>query len=273
MMTPAPTRWPVAPVATPPGDLASRALPFDHVFRFSLEGEREKTHRQTVTVSVETSFTAVSIGYGVVPEVSPVFFGPNPPPPVLVLAAPPPPATGGVGVPPPPGALRSFTLNEILVALEAAIASAPDAPRGMPALDAALRNGIRLNPRFARAALLDNGNSVLDAGSLRQLFQVVSPPAEDVQFLYALSDQATGREFQSDPILNVAGLGAADGKRPFRYFAQPITFAPLATIRMDVTELSDFRGELHVSLHGYKLLGAGRTPAETRTRAPRRRSR
>ena len=76
-----------------------------------------------------------------------------------------------------------------------------------------------------------------------------------MQFLYALFDEGSGREFQSEPILNIAGLGAADGKRPFRYFAQPITFAPLATIRMEITELSDFRGELHVALHGYKVLG------------------
>lgn len=261
MMTPVPPRWSAAPVATPPGDLASRALPFDHVFRFSLEGEPEKTHRQIVTVSVETSFTAVSIGYGVVPEVSPVFFGPKPAPPILL-------SSGSPGV-----ALRTIAFGQLMDAVEAAVASAPDAPRGMPPLEAALRNGIKLNPKLARVALLGNGNGSIDAASLSQVFQVVSPPVEDVQFLYALFDQATGREFQSDPILNVAGLGAADGKRPFRYFAQPITFAPLATIRMDITELSDFRGELHVSLHGYKMLGGARTPAETRTRAPRRRSR
>ena len=69
-------------------------------------------------------------------------------------------------------------------------------------------------------------------------------------------------------MLNIAGLGAPDGKRPFRYFAQPITFAPLATIRMEITELTDFRGELHVSLHGYKMLGGAGTPAD-RTRRGR----
>ena len=37
----------------------------------------------------------------------------------------------------------------------------------------------------------------------------------------------------------------------------PISFAPLATIRMDITEKSDFRGDLHVALHGYKVLGGG----------------
>ena len=55
----------------------------------------------------------------------------------------------------------------------------------------------------------------------------------------------------ANPLLNIAGLGSPDGKRPFRYFAQPITFAPRTTIRMEVTQLTDFRGELHVSLHGY----------------------
>jgi hypothetical protein len=271
MMTPAPKLWSGAPVDTPPGDIAARVLPFDHVFRFALDGEREKTHRETVTVSVETSFTAVSIGYGVVPEVSPVFFGPKPAPPVVLFSSPSP---GGTGVATTlSGALRGITFNDLMVALEAAVASAPDVPRGMPALEAALRNGIKLNPKFARVAMLGNGNGALDAASLRELFQVVSPPVEDVQFLYALSDQGTGREFQSDPILNIAGLGAADGKRPFRYFARPITFAPLATIQMEITELSAFRGALHVSLHGYKMLGGARSPAGQRTRAPRRRSR
>jgi hypothetical protein len=271
VITHAPLNRTAATVGMPPGDLASRALPFDHVFRFSLDGEPERTHRQTVTVSVETSFTAVSIGYGVVPEVSPVFFGPKPVAPIFLFAPPPPGGTAPAAT--PSGTLRGITFNDLMVALEAAVASAPDVPRGMPALEAALRNGFKLNPKFASVALLGNGSGALDAAVLRELFQVVSPPAEEVQFLYALSDQATGREFQSDPILNIAGLGAADGKRPFRYFAHPITFAPLATIQMEVTELSAFRGALHVSLHGYKMLGAGRPAAESRTRIPRRRAR
>jgi len=37
------------------------------------------------------------------------------------------------------------------------------------------------------------------------LFQVVSAPSDEVQFLYALFDEGTGREFQSQPLLNTAG--------------------------------------------------------------------
>jgi len=95
---------------------------------------------------------------------------------------------------------------------------------------------------------------------LQRLFQVVSAPSDQIQFLYALFDDGSGREFQSEPLLNTAGLGSSDGDRPFRYFARPITFEPRSVIRMEVTEKSDFQGELHVTLHGYKVLGSPGTP-------------
>ena len=104
----------------------------------------------------------------------------------------------------------------------------------------------------------------LPAGILKDLFQVVGSPPEQIQFLYALFDDGSGREFQSEPILNIAGLGISNGDRPFRYFAQPITFAPRSTIRMEVTEVSDFTGELHVSLHGYKISAGAGTPTDIR---------
>jgi len=254
--------WPAAPGAETVDDLASRTVPFDYVFRFQLKGEPQHTLRQTVTVSVEASFTAVSIGYGAVPEVTPVIFGPTPRRPLS--------ATAPALLKSPPIALRDVTFGDLMDALEVAIANAPDVPRGMPALEAALRNGIKLNADLAQVGLLDNGRAVLEPSLLQQLFQIVSAPVKDVQFLYALIDEGSGREFQSDPILNVAGLGASDGRRPFRYFAQPILFAPLATIRMDITELSAFRGELHVSLHGYKVLGGAGTPTEVRSHRARR---
>jgi hypothetical protein len=252
-----------APAAIPRVDIASRAVPFDYTFRLALDGTPQSILRTTLTVSVEASFTAVSIGYGVVPEVTPVVFGPPPPPPIILLG---PAGAGGSRV-------RDITLGDLFDSLETALPSAPDAPRGMPPLEAALRNGIKLNPDFAALALQGNGTTVLDAASLSKLFQVVSPPAGDVQFLYALFDEGSGREFQNDPLLNIAGLGSPDGRRPFRYFAQPITFAPRTTIRMEITQLSDFRGELHVSLHGYKVLGSAGTAAAPRERTRRRRSR
>lgn len=233
---------------------APRTIPFDQSFQFSLTGVPQTTHRRTVTVSVESSFTAVSIGYGVVPEVTPVIFGANPT------------LFGGEGVTP---RLRNITFGDVLDALEN-LTFSPDVRADTPAVEAALRNGIKLNPDFAALALQDDGNAIIDDNeAFSRLFQVASAPASQVQFLYSLFDEASGREFQSAPLLNIAGLGAADGKRPFRYFAQPIAFTPLATIRMDVTELSDVRGELHVALHGYKIIGdsaASASPAVVRRR-------
>ena len=55
-------------------------------------------------------------------------------------------------------------------------------------------------------------------------------------------------------------LDSADGERPFRQLAQPITFAPRSVIRMEVTEVSRVAGTLHVSLHGYKVLGGAGSP-------------
>ena len=249
-----------APIAPVPDDAAPRAIPFDHSFRFNLDGRVGSVLRTTVTVSIEAYFTAVSIGYGVVPEVSPVIFGPRIVPPIPI------------GIPPPPTKrVRDITLGDLFDAIDAALKSAPDVPKGMSPLEAALRNGIKLNADFAAAAVQGNGSASLNPATLARLFQVVSAPVDGVQFLYALFDEGSGREFQSDPILNIAGLGASDGGRPFRYFARPIVFAPMATIRMDVTQISDFRGELHVALHGYKMLRAAGTALPPRDHpSPRR---
>jgi hypothetical protein len=243
----------VPPPAARSEPSTARTIPFDHSFQFSLTGVAQTAHRKTVTVSVESSFVAVSIGYGVVPEITPIQFGP-------------PTFFAGEGR----SSLRNIRFDDLLDTL-GDLAPSPDVPGDTPPVEAALLNGIKLNPEFAGLALQDDGNASLDNVSLSRLFQVASAPASQVQFLYTLNDDASGREFQSAPILSIAGLGAADGKRPFRYFAQPITFSPLATIRMDVTELSDVRGELHVVLHGYKVIGdsapqAGRASVRGRRR-------
>jgi hypothetical protein len=233
----------------------TRRIPFDNSFQFQLTGEPGKIQRSSVTISIEASFTAVSIGYGVVPEVTPVVFGVDPQIFTSKEITP---------------SLRNVSWSQVLSSLQGSLTIAPDARNGMPILEAALRNGVKLNPDFARVAVQNDGNADL-GDALSQLFQVVSPPPENVQFLYSLFDEGSGREFQSAPQLNISGLGAADGKRPFRYFAHPIEFAPLATIRMEIVEQSDFRGQLHVSLHGYKIIG-GSSVATTRDR-PRRHSR
>jgi hypothetical protein len=331
-----------------PAPESQRVIPFDQTFLFDLDGVPDTSHRAVVTVSVEASFTAVSIGYGVVPRVTPIIFGPvtitvNPPtlPPGTVnapynltgvtitqtggvapatfslsdgalpdgLALSPKGLLSGtptvvgffqftvratdaegsfgeraylleirdVGVilelaraavsppsppsPPSPLSLRDISFSNLFNGLRRALADTPDPFKGETGPEAAFKGGIKLNPQFAELALLDDAQNVVsDVGALQRLFQVVSAPSDQIQFLYALFDDGSGREFQSEPLLNTAGLGSSDGDRPFRYFARPITFEPRSVIRMEVTEKSDFQGELHVSLHGYKALGSPGTP-------------
>lgn len=80
-----------------------------------------------------------------------------------------------------------------------------------------------------------------------------------VHFLYTIVDSGTGRELQNRQVHNIAGLGAADGDRPFRPFARPVPFVPRSSIRIEIEELSAgpfFKdGTLSIVLHGYKRLG------------------
>jgi hypothetical protein len=80
-----------------------------------------------------------------------------------------------------------------------------------------------------------------------------------LDFKYSLVDSGSGRELQNQPIHNIAGLGSADGDRPFRPFARPAFFAPRSTIRIEVEEVSEgslFKdAQLFIVLQGYKRLG------------------
>jgi hypothetical protein len=233
--------------------LARKTIPFEYSFRFSLTGVRDTTLTSTITISVESSFEAVSIGYGVVPADSTVTFGV---PPVTPQA----PIFFSAG--PVLGTLLTTSFNQLIASIAQSVQETDALLKGTigPATAAVLTNGFRLNPRLAERILLGGGKSNVDPAELATMFSSIGVPSGQVQFLYALRDEGTGREFQSQPILNTAGLGIADGNRPFRYFATPISFAPRSTIRMDVTEKSSVKGELHVVLHGYKVLGETGTP-------------
>jgi hypothetical protein len=82
-----------------------------------------------------------------------------------------------------------------------------------------------------------------------------------IDFKYSIIDSGSGRELQNRPIHNIAGLGKADGERPFRYLAKPQLFMPRSTIRIEVEEVSEgpfYQGaELFIVFHGYKILGYG----------------
>lgn len=227
-----------------------RTIPFDYTFRYQLTGKPGNVINKTVTVSIEAPFVAVSIGYGVVPKVTPIIFGPAD----LKISD----VVNGNGTRQP--TLREISLQDIIDSLDPKLIETSRTLTRESGPEAVLKNGFKLNLDVAEFALLQGGRGLLDSSILKNLFQVVAAPPENIQFLYAIFDEGSGREFQSEPILNIAGLGISNGDRPFRYFAKPIVFAPQSTIRMEVREVSDFQGELHVALHGYKVLGSAGTP-------------
>jgi hypothetical protein len=244
---------------TAPRGAARRTIPFDYSFQFALKPQPGLVQNSTITVSTEGSFTVLSMGYGVVPKVSPIKFG-SVPPRSLESSQPPP--------------FLNTSFGSIVAALSEALKEPPPqsvpTPRLGPRTATVLRDGIRLNPAFVEQILTAFGGSAFDPKILAEAFQTVAAPPDGIQFKYALFDDGTGREFQSEPILNTAGLGSADGKRPFRYFARPIEFAPHARIRMEITEISEFQGDLHVTLHGYKTLGGAGTPTDVNQAKMRR---
>jgi hypothetical protein len=244
-----------------PEPAGRRTIPFDYAFRYELTAKPGNVINRTVTVSIEGAFVAVSIGYGVVPKVTPITFGPAD----LKISG----VVNGNGMRQP--TLRDISLQDIIDSLDPKLIETSRTLTRESGPEAVLKNGFKLNRDVAEFALLQGGKVELDASTLKNLFQVVAAPPENIQFMYAIFDEGSGREFQNEPILNIAGLGISNGDRPFRYFAQPITFAPQSTIRLEVRELSDFEGQLHVALHGYKVLGGIGTPTGRIQRRSRRR--
>ncbi|HJU04931.1 MAG TPA: hypothetical protein VJ692_07225 [Nitrospiraceae bacterium] len=271
-----------------------KTIPFDYRFLFDFSDANQRyvdtLVSETVTVSIEAAFTAVSIGYAVLaPESGTLRFGPEklqdlddlPPSPPGLLAIPIPinlagsfllssrpiagafPAGKKSDDPVDKVAPRRILLGDVIKALSRKLDESARGSIG-PRTAAALSNGIRINPELAKKIFIDGGGKPLESDDLAELFETVAAPPEQVQFLYALFDEGTGRAFQSEPILNIAGLGIADGDRPFRSFVPPITFLPRTSIKLDIIPKSEFRGELHVVLHGYKTLGSPGTPTSTR---------
>jgi hypothetical protein len=220
-------------------------------------------------VSIEGPFVAVSIGYGVVPKVNAITFGPTAPSDYQGPSGPHFLKKPGPGVATiftqlsPPLPVADIPLFSVLAALTRTLSKSATAIKGATGPEAAFIHGFRINPQIAEVILQGVGvvpPPPLSVDQLDRLFEIIAAPPEQIQFKYALFDQGTGREYQSEPILNTAGLGSSDGVRPFRYFAVPIHFAPQTTIRLEVTEVSEFQGELHVALHGYKALGTSGSP-------------
>ncbi|HJU63953.1 MAG TPA: hypothetical protein VJ864_18080, partial [Candidatus Binatia bacterium] len=140
---------------------------------------------------------------------------------------------------------------------------------------AALIEGFRLNPRLHNVVFQNPpviGGRALPprepvfsntpvAGTFGSSLLERIKPAEEISFLFSIVDSGTGRELQDEPIHNLASLGASNGTRPFRLLAQPLTFQPRSTIRLQIVERSEgVQGTLFIVLYGYKILGAAACP-------------
>ena len=211
------TGSPMCPTETI-GSPSARVIPFDYVATFNLTGRPQNQVESEVTVNAEGGFVATSIGYGLLVEESEV--------PIQRSI----PTLGG-----------TFSLAAVTL-------------RFFPAN--ALMDGIRIRPDLVRVAFKDNGQlaDTVPVEMANELFERLNRP-EDVSFRYTIFDSGRGRELQNQPLHNIAGLGIADGDRPFKKLARSMIFQPRSTIRIRVEERFG-RGTLFIVLQGYKFLSA-----------------
>jgi len=217
------TGTPLCPTETI-GHPSARVIPFDYVTTFQLTGRPQNVIESETTVNAEGGFVASSIGYGLLVEENDVLIDRS----VFTLG---PPQGGGLID------LARITLRQFPTS--------------------ALLDGIRIRPELARLAFKDNGQlaNQFPITSLDELFERLNRP-EDVSFRYAIFDSGRGRDLQNQPLHNIAGLGSADGDRPFKRLARSMIFQPRSTIRMRVEERFG-RGTLFIVLQGYKVLATG----------------
>jgi hypothetical protein len=201
---------------------SSRVIPFDYVASFQLTGSPGNQVEEEIPINVEGGFVATSIGYG-------------------------------LGVDTLDVQLKEENLSVTIIDNQKTIKLSDLRLRDFPTT--ALQEGIRIRPNFIRIALqnsfLASGDMPLDLAN--RVFERLNRP-DDVSFRYSIFDSGTGRELQNQPINNIAGLGIANGDRPFKKLARPMLFLPRSTIRVTVEEQFG-RGNLFIVFQGYKRLG------------------
>jgi hypothetical protein len=216
----------------------ARIIPFDYVATLPLTGRKGNQIEDELAISADGGFVATSIGYGLAVEARDVR---------LQIAR--------------RAEIGDATLRDEIAKWNAG--TGVDLGRLPLRLipEEALLDGIRLRPGWLRVALQDNGRlaGALPFELLDRVLERLNRP-EDVSFRYALFDTGTGRELQNQRLHNIAGLGSADGDRPFKRLARPMVFLPRSTIRIEIEEVFG-RGVVFVAFQGYKLLEAQRRRA------------
>src|SRR5262245_17415688 len=220
---------PVCPTETI-GRPSARVVPFDYVAKVRLTGRFKNRVEDEVAVSVEGGFVATALGYGLVVEETGIA--------VTEIALRDNTLTSGAT----PIIVKKDTVDLRRLPL-----------RAFP--PSALADGVRIRSEFVRLAFANNGglSQALPFEILDRLFERLNRP-DDVAFRYAITDTARGHDLQNRPIFNVAGLGIANGDRPFKRLARPMLFLPRSTIPVDIEERFG-RGLLFLVFQGYKILG------------------
>jgi len=230
-----------------PGEIiglpTDRITPFDYVANLQLANRPGRLITQDVNVNVEGGFVATAVGYALQAES----------PPFRLAAA--------------VARLDASTRAEIVNSSdEFNLAALPLSVFGARAVE----DGFRIRPSLLRVALQDGGalSETVAPELIDKVFESLNR-ADDVSFRYTLFDGGTGRELQNGLIHNIAGLGIANGDRPFKRFSRPMIFFPRSTIRVVVQEHFG-RGRLYLVFQGYKLSAPARSataPLHTRRRA------
>lgn len=203
------------------GVLPSRRLvPFDYVGTLALTGTPDNVVETEININVEGGFVATSIGYSLRVDDTDVKLILNRDDPDLFDA------TGNVRL--ENVKLSYFTSEDV-------------------------KGGFRIRESLRRIAFNNGRLTALPESTAQALFEPLNLP-DAVSFLYSIEDTGTGRAWQNEPVHNIAGLGIADGDRPFRNLAWPMHFLPRSTIRLRVEERFG-RGRLYVVFQGYKKLG------------------
>src|SRR5216683_1085433 len=216
------------------GGASQASLPFDYAASVPITGQPGSVHESVINISPEGPFTACGVSYGFEQDrgqsIGPFLLPPRRP-------------AGGTIL---PGdlTLADFPLDVLMEGVRVG-------PRYLPMIfeTRASARGSEFTGQFAQTAVST------DVLNVAPVFQHVQPPVE-FEFFFSIIDSASGREFQDQPEFNVAALGEAHGKRPFRIFPSPVHFGPRSSVRIQIVErTAKVKGTLFLNLFGVQRSG------------------
>jgi hypothetical protein len=203
-----------------------KEIPYDYVATFTLQGKRGNRVQDVINISTDGAFVAVSVGYSFLPELTKHITIKN--------------ERGGDG-------------QNVLVWGLNGSGKLEEPPETLGGIDVDF-----LLAQGSAQTLPPAQDRLVDPVALLQCLLIQTC---GIDFKYSIIDSGSGRELQNQPIHNIAGLGTADGERPFRPLAKPMLFMPRSTIRIEIEEVSEgllYKDSLlYIVLHGYKMLNYG----------------